>query len=233
MTQTRYINTISPEQEPFFPGDESIELRIRRIIRWNAVAMVPGEQPVPGIGGHLATYASAASLYEVEFNRLLQGQGRRPAGRPDLLPGPWPPGIYGRAPRGRLSEDQLDQLPARVEPGRGPAVLPTRGSCRTSGSSRRSRWGWGRSRPSTRPASTATSRTAASSTRQGPGSGRSSATARPTSPRRSARSRNRPRGLDNLTFVVNCNLQRLDGPVRGNGKIIQELVGIPGAPAGT
>src|SRR4029453_7309065 len=75
LTQTRYINTISPEQEPSFPGDESVELRIRRIIRWNAGAMVlPANSRFPGIGGHLATYASAASLYEVGFNHFFRGK---------------------------------------------------------------------------------------------------------------------------------------------------------------
>ena len=75
LTQTRYINTISPEQEPFFPGDEVLEHRIRRIVRWNAVAMVlRANNRFPGIGGHLSTYASAASLYEVGFNHFFRGK---------------------------------------------------------------------------------------------------------------------------------------------------------------
>jgi len=75
LTQTRYINTISPEQEPFFPGDEELERRIRRLIRWNAVAMVMrANERFPGIGGHLATYASAATLYEVGFNHFFRGK---------------------------------------------------------------------------------------------------------------------------------------------------------------
>src|SRR5215212_10735323 len=74
LTQTRYINTISPEQEPYFPGDEALERRIRRLIRWNAVAMVlRANSSFPGLGGHLATYASAASLYEVGFNHFFRG----------------------------------------------------------------------------------------------------------------------------------------------------------------
>ena len=73
LTQTRYINTISPEQEPPFPGDEQMELRIRRMVRWNAVAMVlRGKNLSPGLAGHLATYASAASLYEVGFNHFFR-----------------------------------------------------------------------------------------------------------------------------------------------------------------
>src|SRR5215207_4422316 len=75
LTQTRYINTISPEQEPFFAGDEEIERRIRRLIRWNAAAMVlRANSSFSGIGGHLATYASAASLYEVGFNHFFRGK---------------------------------------------------------------------------------------------------------------------------------------------------------------
>ena len=89
LTQTRYINTISPEQEPDFPGDEEMELRIRRIIRWNAMAMVlRANNRFSGIGGHLSTYASSASLYETGFNHFFRGQGRRQGRRPDLLPGP-------------------------------------------------------------------------------------------------------------------------------------------------
>ena len=74
LVQTRYINTISPEQEPYFPGDEAMELRIRRMIRWNALAMVlRANTRFEGIGGHLSTYASAASLYEVGFNHFFRG----------------------------------------------------------------------------------------------------------------------------------------------------------------
>ena len=76
LTNTRYINTISPEQEPYFPGDEEIERRIRRLVRWNAVAMVlRANNDFPGIGGHLSTYASSASLYEVGVQLVLPGQG--------------------------------------------------------------------------------------------------------------------------------------------------------------
>ena len=75
LTQTRYINTISPEQEPDFSGDEELERRIRRLIRWNAVAMVlRANNQFSGIGGHLATYASAATLYEVGFNHFFRGK---------------------------------------------------------------------------------------------------------------------------------------------------------------
>ena len=89
LTQTRYINTISPEQEPFFPGDEALEQRIRRIVRWNAVAMVlRANNAYTGIGGHLSTYASSASPLRGGLQPLLPRQGRRAGRRPDLLPGP-------------------------------------------------------------------------------------------------------------------------------------------------
>ena len=101
LTQTRYINTISPEQEPFFPGDEAIELRIRRIIRWNAVAMVlRANNRFSGIGGHLATYASAASLYEVGFNHFFRGKDGDAAGDQVFYQGHAAPGSM----RGRSSK---------------------------------------------------------------------------------------------------------------------------------
>ena len=115
LTNTRYINTISPEQEPFFPGDEELERRIRRLIRWNAVAMVlRANTSYPGIGGHLATYASAASLYEVGLQPLLPRQGRGRPRRPGLLPGPrrardLRPGV----PRGSDQRGPARPLPAR------------------------------------------------------------------------------------------------------------------------
>ena len=89
MVSTNYVNTIAPEDEPPFPGDEEMEARIRRLIRWNAAVMVlRANIESPGLGGHLSTYASAASLYEVGFNHFFRGQGPRRRRRPDLLPGP-------------------------------------------------------------------------------------------------------------------------------------------------
>src|SRR5450756_266728 len=190
LTQTRYINTISPEQEPNFPGDESIELRIRRIIRWNAVAMVlRANTRFPGLGGHLATYASAASLYEVGFNHFFRGKDGEGSGDQIFYQGHAAPGIYARAfLEGRLTEDQLDNFRRETVPGGVCRPTRIRACCRTSGSSRPSVWGSGRYRPSTRPTSTVISRTEASLTPPSPGSGLSSATARPMSRSRSARS---------------------------------------------
>ena len=124
LTQTRYINTISPEQEPFFPGDEELELRIRRLVRWNAVAMVlRANSRFPGIGGHLATYASAATLYEVGFNHFFRGKDRdesSPATRSTTRA----TRRRGSTP-GRSSKDGCPSRPARPLPARdraGPGV---------------------------------------------------------------------------------------------------------------
>ena len=127
LTQTRYINTISPEQEPTFPGDEAMELRIRRIIRWNAVAMVlRANSQFAGIGGHLSTYASSASLYEVGFNHFFRGKDGAGERRPDLLPGPRGPGhLRPGVPRGPPDRGPARPLPARVDPGQGgPELVP-------------------------------------------------------------------------------------------------------------
>ncbi len=126
LTQTRYINTISPEQEPYFPGDEEMERRIRRLIRWNAVAMVlRANNRFPGIGGHLATYASAATLYEVGFNHFFRGKDGEGSGDQIFYQGHAAPGIYARAfLEGRLSVDQLDHFRRETVPGAGPELLP-------------------------------------------------------------------------------------------------------------
>ena len=125
LTQTRYINTISPEQEPYFPGDEAIERRIRRLVRWNAVAMVLRANSVsPGIGGHLSTYASSASLYEVAFNWFFRGKDDG-SGDQIFYQGHAAPGMYARAfLEGRLSADQLDHFRREVRPGQGLSSYP-------------------------------------------------------------------------------------------------------------
>ncbi len=226
LTSTRYINTISPEQEPDFPGDEAIELRIRRMIRWNAVAMVlRANARAPGIGGHLATYASAATLYEVGFNHFFKGKDADGRGDHVFFQGHAAPGIYARAfLEGRLSEDQLDHFRQEVQPGRGlssyphprlmpdfwefPTVSMGLGPLAAVYQARFNRYLQARGIKDT-----SNNRVWAylgdGETDEPEAMGSLSIAAR--------------EGLDNLTFVVNCNLQRLDGPVRGNGKIIQEL----------
>src|SRR3989441_532264 len=226
LTQTRYINTISPEQEPNFPGDEAIELRIRRIIRWNAVAMVlRANSRFAGIGGHLATYASAASLYEVGFNHFFRGKDEGTSGDQIFFQGHAAPGIYSRAfLEGRLTESQLDHFRREVVRGQGlssyphprlmpdfweyPTVSMGLGPISAIYQARFNRYLQNRGL-----LDTSRSRVWAflgdGETDEPESLGALHVAAR--------------EGLDNLTFVVNCNLQRLDGPVRGNGKIIQEL----------
>jgi pyruvate dehydrogenase E1 component len=226
LTQTRYINTISPEQEPAFPGDEAMELRIRRIIRWNAVAMVlRANNRFPGIGGHLSTYASSASLYEVGFNHFFRGKDAGDAGDQIFYQGHAAPGIYARAfLEGRLSEDQLDHFRREGRPGEGlssyphprlmpdfweyPTVSMGLGPISAIYQARFNRYLQNRGL-----LDTSKSRVWAFV-----GDGETDEPETLGALHVAARE-----GLDNLTFVVNCNLQRLDGPVRGNGKIIQEL----------
>jgi pyruvate dehydrogenase E1 component len=229
LTQTRYINTISPEQEPFFPGDEEIERRIRRLIRWNAVAMVlRANNRAPGIGGHLATYASAATLYEVGFNHFFRGKDDGGSGDQIFFQGHAAPGIYARAfLEGRFTEENLDHFRQEALSGVGlpsyphprtkpdfwefPTVSMGIGPISAIYQARLNRYLANRGL-----ADTSSSRVWAFL-----GDGEMDEPEAVTALSMAARE-----GLDNLTFVVNCNLQRLDGPVRGNGKIIQELEGL-------
>ncbi|HET7520831.1 MAG TPA: pyruvate dehydrogenase (acetyl-transferring), homodimeric type [Candidatus Limnocylindria bacterium] len=225
LVQTRYINTISPEQEPYFPGDEAIELRIRRMIRWNALAMVlRANTRFEGIGGHLSTYASAASLYEVGFNHFFRGADDG-AGDQVYFQGHAAPGIYARAfLEGRLGEEQLDHFRRealwqgglssyphpRLMPDfwQFPTVSMGLGPMNAIYQARFNRYLEARGI-----ADTSGSRVWAFL-----GDGEMDEPEALGALGIAARE-----GLDNLIFVVNCNLQRLDGPVRGNGKIIQEL----------
>src|SRR5215475_6905599 len=110
LRSTDYINTIPPEREPWFPGDEYVERRIRAYIRWNAAVMVSrANRPGLGVGGHIATYASAASLYEVGFNHFFRGKDHGESGDQVFFQGHAAPGIYARAfLEGRLTEHQLN-----------------------------------------------------------------------------------------------------------------------------
>jgi pyruvate dehydrogenase E1 component len=223
LVQTRYINTISPEQEPYFPGDETMELRIRRMIRWNALAMVlRANTRFEGLGGHLSTYASAASLYEVGFNHFFKGG---PDGDQIFFQGHAAPGIYARAfLEGRLSQEQLDHFRRealwpgglssyphpRTMPGfwQFPTVSMGLGPLSAVYLARFNRYLHARGIKDT----------SGQRVWAFPGDGEMDEPESLAGLSLAARE-----GLDNLTFVVNCNLQRLDGPVRGNGKIIQEL----------
>ena len=224
---TAYVNTIPVEHQPDYPGDLEMEDRISDIVRWNAAVMVSrANVHHPSLGGHLSTYASSAVLYDVGFHHFFRGKEAQRSGDQVYVQGHAAPGLYARSfLEGRITADQMDAFRRESEPQDRPLVVPPPAAhARRTGNSRPSRWASARSPRSTRRASTATCARAASSKDPSRASGRSSETARPTSPRRlGALSVAAREGLDNLTWVVNCNLQRLDGPVRGNGKIVQEL----------
>ncbi|MDP6363884.1 MAG: pyruvate dehydrogenase (acetyl-transferring), homodimeric type [Candidatus Poseidoniia archaeon] len=221
---TPYINTIPASAEPPYPGDEGIERRIRRIIRWNAAMMVSrANKRHGGIGGHISTYASAASLYEIGFHHFFRGKERGPG---DLVyfQGHASPGIYSRAfLEGRLSEAQMDHFrreafTAGLSSYPHPRLMPDfwefptvsmgLGPTNAIYQARFNRYLHARGI-----ADTSQSRVWAF-----PGDGECDEPETLHALTLAAREK-----LDNLTFVVNCNLQRLDGPVRGNGKIVQEL----------
>ena len=220
-----YINSISPDEEPWFPGDEYLERRIRAYIRWNAAVMVTRANiRDAGIGGHLSTYASSASLYEVGFNHFFRGKDNGTAGDQVFFQGHASPGIYARAyVEGRLENEQLDNFRfevagnglasyphPRLMPGwwEFPTVSMGLGPLTAIYQARFNRYLLNRE----------ITDTAASRVWCFVGDGEFDEPETRAALSLAARER-----LDNLTFVVNCNLQRLDGPVRGNGKIIQEL----------
>ena len=184
------------------------------------------QRPGVGVGGHISTYASSASLYEVGFNHFFRGHDHEGGGDQIFIQGHASPGIYARAfLEGRLTKIASTAF-GRSCPTPAAACRRTRthASCLTSGSSRRCPWALVRSTRSTRRSSTATSTTASIKDTSDQhvwaflGDGEMDEVESLGAIGLAAREE-----LDNLTFVVNCNLQRLDGPVRGNGKIIQEL----------
>ncbi|QTH59163.1 pyruvate dehydrogenase (acetyl-transferring), homodimeric type [Corynebacterium hindlerae] len=227
LTSTDYVNTIPTTQEPEFPGDEAIEKRYRRWMRWNAAIMVHrAQRPGIGVGGHISTYAGAAPLYEVGFNHFFRGKDHPGGGDQIFFQGHASPGMYARAfLEGRLTEDDLDGfrqevsrpqggLPSYPHPhgmpdfwefptvsmGLGPmdAIYQARfnkylHNRGIKDTSQQHVWAFLGDGEMDEPESRGLIQMAALN------------------------------GLDNLTFVVNCNLQRLDGPVRGNTQIIQEL----------
>ncbi len=231
LTTTDYVNTIGPEQEPWFPGDEDVERRFRAYLRWNAAVQVHRAQREGiGVGGHISTYASAATLYEIGFNHFWRGKDHPGGGDQVFIQGHASPGIYARAfLEGRLGEDDMDgfrQEKSHVVDGvnKGmpsyphPRLMPDFWEFPTvsmgigpmnaiyqaqfnkylhqrgiKDTSQQHVWAFLGDGEMDEPESRGLLQTAANDE------------------------------LDNLTFVINCNLQRLDGPVRGNGKIIQEL----------
>ena len=231
LTTTDYVNTIPIEHEPWYPGDESVEKQIRRINRWNAAMLVHrAQRPGIGVGGHISTYASAATLYEVGMNHFWRGKDHPGGGDQIFFQGHASPGMYARAfLEGRLGAEQLDgfrQEKSHIVDGK-PLALPSYphprlmpefwefptvsmglGPMNAIYQAQFNKYLGDRGIKDTRDQhvwaflgdgemdeveSRGLLQTAAINE------------------------------LDNLTFVINCNLQRLDGPVRGNGKIIQEL----------
>ncbi len=227
VTTTDYINTIPTDQEPKFPGDEEIERKYRAWMRWNAAIMVHrAQRPEIGVGGHISTYAGAATLYEVGFNHFFRGKDHAGGGDQVFYQGHASPGMYARAfMEGRLSEEDLDgfrqeksreghalssyphprnmpdfwEFPT-VSMGIGPmnAIYQAQSNryLQNRGlkdTSDQQVWAFLGDGEMDEPESRGLLQVAANE------------------------------NLDNLNFVINCNLQRLDGPVRGNGKIMQEL----------
>ncbi|EPD29385.1 pyruvate dehydrogenase (acetyl-transferring), homodimeric type [Gleimia europaea ACS-120-V-Col10b] len=223
---TPYINTIPVDQEPYFPGDEATERQYRRWMRWNAaVQVMRAQRPGVGVGGHLSSYASVATLYEVGFNHFFRGKNHPGGGDHVFFQGHSSPGVYARAfLEGRLTEEQMDGFRQQVSTEHGipsyphPRQLPDFWEYPTvsmglgpaeaiyqawfdkylelrglKDTSQQHTWAFLGDGEMDEPESRGMLQLAAQ------------------------------QGLDNLTFVINCNLQRLDGPVRGNGKIIQEL----------
>ncbi|NGN85603.1 pyruvate dehydrogenase (acetyl-transferring), homodimeric type [Arthrobacter silviterrae] len=227
VTTTDYVNTIPADQEPVFPGNEEIERRYRAWLRWNAAVMVHrAQRPGIGVGGHISTYAGAATLYEVGFNHFFRGKDHAGGGDQVFFQGHASPGMYARAfLEGRLTEEDLDGF--RQEKSRQghalssyphPRLMPEFWEYPTvsmgigpmnaiyqaqsnrylhnrgiKDTSHQHVWAFLGDGEMDEPESRGLLQLAANDK------------------------------LDNLTFVVNCNLQRLDGPVRGNGKIVQEL----------
>jgi pyruvate dehydrogenase E1 component len=229
LTSTDYVNTIPTDREPWFPGDEETERAYRRWIRWNAAMTVHrAQRPGISVGGHISSYASSATLYEVGFNHFFRGKDHPGGGDQVYIQGHASPGIYARAYlEGRLSEDRLDGFRQELShggPGHGlpsyphPRLMPDFWEFPTvsmglgpmnaimqarfnrylhhrgiKDTSQQHVWAFLGDGEMDEPESRGLIHVPATE------------------------------GLDNLTFVINCNLQRLDGPVRGNGKIIQEL----------
>ncbi|MFG2100723.1 pyruvate dehydrogenase (acetyl-transferring), homodimeric type [Micromonospora echinaurantiaca] len=227
LTTTDYINTIPPEREPWFPGDEHVERRIRAYVRWNAAMLVHrAQRPEIGVGGHISTFASSASLYEVGFNHFFRGKNHPGGGDHIFYQGHASPGMYARAYlEGRLTEHQLDGFRQELShPGGGlpsyphprlmpdfwefPTVSMGLGGLNAIYQARFNRYLHHRGIKDT------------SDQHVWAFLGDGEMDEPETLGAIGVAAREE---LDNLTFVINCNLQRLDGPVRGNGKVMQEL----------
>ena len=225
---TPYVNTIPVQDQPGFPGNRDLERKIKSIVRWNAMAMVLKANKTTNVGGHISTFASAATLYEIGFNHFFRGRAENHPGDVVFFQGHASPGMYARAfAEGRLSEGQLKNFRQELHPGGGlssyphpwlmpdfwqyPTVSIGLGPIMAIYHARFNRYLRDRSL-----APTDDVRVWAFL-----GDGECDEPESLGCIGLAGREK-----LDNLVWVVNCNLQRLDGPVRGNGKIIQELEGV-------
>ncbi len=225
---TPYVNTISVENQPAFPGNREIERRIKSIVRWNAMAMVLRANRDTNVGGHISTFASAATLYEIGFNHFFRGRSESHPGDVIFFQGHASPGMYARAfLEGRLTEKQLHNFRRELQEGGGlssyphpwlmpnfwqfPTVSMGLGPIMSIYHARFNRYLRDRGLADTDPV------------RVWAFLGDGECDEPETLGCIGMAGREK---LDNLIWVINCNLQRLDGPVRGNGKIIQELEGI-------
>ncbi|MCU1578299.1 MAG: aceE [Rhodoglobus sp.] len=224
---TDYINTIAPENEPEFPGNEELERKYRAWIRWNAAITVHrAQRPGIGVGGHISTYAGSATLYEVGSNHFFRGPDHPGGGDQVFYQGHASPGMYARAfLEGRLSEENLDSF--RQEKSRAPYGLSSYPHPRLMPEF----WQFPTVSMGLGPINAIYQ---AQSNKYLTNRGIKDASDQQVwaflgdgemdeVESRGALQLAANDGLDNLNFVINCNLQRLDGPVRGNGKIIQEL----------
>jgi pyruvate dehydrogenase E1 component len=227
LVQTPYLNTIPPEKEPQYPGDLATEVRIKSIIRWNAMAMVVNANRFnDGIGGHISTYASSATLYEVGFNHFFRGPSEDGPADMVFFQGHAAPGIYARAfLEGRITEQHLHNFRRELAEGGGlssyphpylmpdfwefPTVSMGLGPILSIYQARFNRYLQARGLVKWKREPRVWCFVGDGEVDEPETLGSITLAAR--------------ENLDNLVWVVNCNLQRLDGPVRGNGKIIQEL----------
>ncbi|MBN1443558.1 MAG: pyruvate dehydrogenase (acetyl-transferring), homodimeric type, partial [Planctomycetes bacterium] len=223
---TLYINTIPADEQPRYPGNREIERRIKSFVRWNAMAMVVrANREDPGIGGHISTYASSATLFEVGFHHFFRGPGQDFSGDQVFFQGHAAPGVYARAfLEGRLTEEHLRNFRRELRPGGGlpsyphpwlmpdfwefPTVSMGLGPITAIYQARFNRYLEDRG----------LKKTEHSHVWCFIGDGETDEPETLGAITLPAREK-----LDNLIFVINCNLQRLDGPVRGNSKVIQEL----------
>jgi pyruvate dehydrogenase E1 component len=226
---TPYINTIPPDQQPAYPGDRDLERRIKSIIRWNAMAMVVKANSNTNVGGHIASFASSATLYEVAQNHFFRGATESFPGDIVYFQGHAAPGMYARAYlEGRLDESHLQNFRQELAQGGGlssyphpylmpefwqfPTVSMGLGPVMSLYQARFNRYLQARGLVKWKEEPKVWAFLGDGESDEPESLGAITLAAR--------------ENLDNLIWVVNCNLQRLDGPVRGNGKIIQELEGL-------